>query len=140
MKVMVTLISMEMFKWIFKIRKRIVRKVKKVMMIKNKMTMIWMRKKWIQKMKMKAIKNVIMTTKMMIVRKMKRMDRLILSPLNRWKQNLKKEKKMMDRMKVLIMIVKIIMTSVKKVGLKQLISTNLRKQTKIQGKQSILDF
>jgi hypothetical protein len=34
---------------------------------------------------------------------------------------------MMDRMKVLIMIVKIIMTSVKKVGLKQLISTNLRK-------------
>jgi len=38
---------MGMFKWIFKIRKRIVRKVKKVMMIKNKMTMIWMRKKWI---------------------------------------------------------------------------------------------
>ena len=140
MKVMVTLTSMGMFKWIFKIRKRIVRKVKKVMMIKNKMTMIWMRKKWIQKMKMKAIKNVIMTTKMMIVRKMKRMDRLILSLLNRWRQNLKKGKKMMDRMKVLIMIVKIIMTSVKKVGLKQLISTNLRKQTKIQDKQSILDF
>jgi hypothetical protein len=36
-------------------------------------------------MKMKAIKNVIMTTKMMIVRKMKRMDRLSLSLMNRWR-------------------------------------------------------